>query len=213
MQAPYAEISRYLGYKGSAPDQQTKLLIDECYAELMQVATPRAVSKQLPAQTANNKVIICNHTIDSPKFAKHLGNIESVYLLCITLGIGVDKLLLTYSKTHVTKQVIMQACAAAAIEDFADQQEDEITKKVESQGLFTRKRFSPGYGDVSLEHQPWILNQTQATKLIGIELTDSLMLRPSKSVTAIIGVSKTKSCVVHKCDICTQTNCAYKQNN
>ena len=51
-------------------------------------------------------------------------------------------------------------------------------------------RFSPGYGDFDLKYQKDILEYLDANKKIGISLTDSLMMIPTKSITAIIGIKR-----------------------
>jgi cobalamin-dependent methionine synthase I len=51
-----------------------------------------------------------------------------------------------------------------------------------------RPRFSPGYGDLSLSVQSDLLNVLDARRNIGLTLSDSLMMIPQKSVTAIVGL-------------------------
>jgi len=51
----------------------------------------------------------------------------------------------------------------------------------------TRMRFSPGYGDLSLENQKLFFKALELEKM-GMKLTESLMMFPEKSVTAIAGV-------------------------
>ena len=51
-----------------------------------------------------------------------------------------------------------------------------------------RPRFSPGYGDLPLDFQKEFLKITDASRKLGISLNDSLLMSPSKSVTAIIGI-------------------------
>jgi hypothetical protein len=53
-----------------------------------------------------------------------------------------------------------------------------------------RPRFSPGYGDLPLELQRDIFRLLEPSRRIGVVLNDSLLMSPSKSVTAIIGIEK-----------------------
>ena len=68
---------------------------------------------------------------------------------------------------------------------------NELEEEVRGEGYYVRPRFSPGYGDFSLEVQSAFLEMTDATKLIGITLTDGGIMVPEKSVTAVIGLTKT----------------------
>lgn len=56
--------------------------------------------------------------------------------------------------------------------------------------MYVRPRFSPGYGDFALSHQEKFLNAINATKLIGITLSEGGIMIPEKSVSAIMGLSK-----------------------
>ena len=49
-------------------------------------------------------------------------------------------------------------------------------------------RFSPGYGDFSLEHQPALLSLLDTQRRIGLTLSEGGMMLPTKSVTAIVGI-------------------------
>ena len=49
-------------------------------------------------------------------------------------------------------------------------------------------RFSPGYGDLPLDVQRPLFAALDVPRKIGVSLTDSLLMAPSKSVSAIIGI-------------------------
>ena len=83
---------------------------------------------------------------------------------------------------------------------------------MEKEGLYARPRFSPGYGDFSLEHQKEITSILNTPKTIGLTVTDTLILAPAKSVTAIIGFSTTKQyCHKHGCEVCKKIDCEFRR--
>ena len=53
-------------------------------------------------------------------------------------------------------------------------------------------RFSPGYGAVPLSVQREFFNLLACEKLIGVCLTDTLLMTPTKSVTAFVGMKDRK---------------------
>ena len=57
-------------------------------------------------------------------------------------------------------------------------------------GCALRHRFSPGYGDLPLSVQPAFLAALDATRRLGITLTSSFLMVPTKSVTAFVGVAR-----------------------
>ena len=80
-------------------------------------------------------------------------------------------------------------------------------------GLYLRPRFSPGYGDFSIFHQKELLQMTDASKQIGLTMTDGYMLTPSKSITAVIGISsEAGECTVKGCEVCTKEDCVYRRS-
>ena len=50
-------------------------------------------------------------------------------------------------------------------------------------------RFSPGYGDFPFSQQRDFFDVLDITRRIGVSLTESGLMLPQKSVTALIGVS------------------------
>lgn len=63
-----------------------------------------------------------------------------------------------------------------------------INKEIRREGKkLTQKRYSPGYGDLLLTNQKIIYDILNLKKL-RIELTESYMLVPEKSVIAIAGI-------------------------
>ena len=85
-------------------------------------------------------------------------------------------------------------------------------QKMESEGWYLRPRFSPGYGDFSLNHQTEIISVLQCPKKIGLTLTDSLLMAPAKSVTAVIGLSRIKQpCHRHGCEVCEKKRLRFSQ--
>ena len=53
-----------------------------------------------------------------------------------------------------------------------------------------RSRFSPGYGDFSLTYQLDFDRILNMRNTLGITLNDALLMTPSKSITAVIGIPK-----------------------
>ena len=84
-----------------------------------------------------------------------------------------------------TKALVCDAIGSALIESFCNKLNKLLITKKEAVS-----RFSPGYGDFDISYQNIILEHLDANKKVGITLTDSMMMIPSKSVTAIIGLKK-----------------------
>ena len=110
---------------------------------------------------------------------------RDVVFLCGTIGAEFDAWQRRLSVTSAADALLSQQIGLDAVEAVIDGLEEEIREKVEVEGKRLLPRRSPGYGDLPLELSREIINCLDATKKIGVSITDSNLLVPSKSVTAI----------------------------
>ena len=85
--------------------------------------------------------------------------------------------------------VLLDAAGSAAIEAVCDAFCADLAAELAPWHL--TGRFSPGYGDYPLEEQKAVFRLLDVTRRIGVNLTESGLMIPQKSVTALIGVSDT----------------------
>ena len=123
----------------------------------------------------------------SKDLARHLGGCRSAFLACGTIGAPFDALQRRAAAMSAADAFILQAIGAAAIEAWMDSVEDEI-RQLLAPGESLAPRYSPGYGDYPLAAQRDILGILDAPRTVGVSLTESLLMVPSKSVSAVIGV-------------------------
>lgn len=182
------EVIRYLGYRAlHQPDEVVNKLIDQCISEMQQVLRPNLVWDEFELAVSENKCIVGGTEISSEKLAKNLSDCNRVIMLGATIGSEVDKLIRTTSFTDSAKACVLQATGAMFIEEFVNSFNNKIDLEAESSGKKTKQRFSPGYGDLSLETQKLFFKFLNCSK-IGLTLMDTLIMAPEKSVTAFIGI-------------------------
>lgn len=207
------EVFRYLGYRGREADLETKRLVEECVAELSGVAEVRVIMREFPLTIMEDGMIDCGcFQTNSKNLLKNLGGCSQVLLMAVTLGIGVDRLIVKYEKLQISKAVVMQAAAAALIEAHCNELCLKWKQEYGKKGLYLRPRYSPGYGDFPLSCQKAVLDGLDAGKRLGIRLTDGGLMVPTKSVTAVIGVSRAdEACSVEGCEACGNLGCAFRR--
>lgn len=125
---------------------------------------------------------------ESKYLARNLAGCSKVILIASTIGPVADNLIRRFTKLDAAKAAIMQAAGAMFIESYLDSFNAQLEKEAEEQGFKLHSRFSPGYGDVSLEIQRHFFSILPCTQRIGLTLTNSLVMAPEKSVTAFIGM-------------------------
>ena len=158
--------------------------VDLCIEEFNKVVKYRYAYLKVPVVFIGENV--CNlgfGNIESVNLCNVLKGCRYAIILAVTTGIGVDRLLNKFSVMSASKHFIADAVASAAAESFCDYMDDMLRENADKP-----HRFSPGYGDLSLEIQPDILGMLNASKNAGITINSSLLMTPVKSITAIMGV-------------------------
>ena len=208
MEFKQKEALRYLRAKPG--DKAAEILVDTVYLKLRNEVQARYVL-QKHAITADEAGVTldCGVRFHSRALALHLKGCDTVLLMGATLGSRVDAAIRRLALISVAEGAAAQAVAAALIESYCD----EVQAQAETDGLLQRPRFSPGYGDWPLEEQRQLFAVLNCAKRIGLTLTDGLMMAPSKSVTAIIGLSEDAGCVQNKCMTCSNINCPYRDTD
>ena len=113
-----------------------------------------------------------------------LKGVEVVFL-CGTIGAEFDAWQRRLSVTSAADALLSQQIGLEAVEAVMDDLEKKAKAEVEGEGRKLLPRKSPGYGDLPIELSRTILNELDAPRKIGVSITDSNLLVPSKSVTAV----------------------------
>ena len=177
------EILRYAG--GGGADA-----VGECLAEAESVLSYNVCFAETRISVKGDEIDLGFAAVRSRNLAKNLAGCGSAIIFAATVGVGIDRLIGKYNRLSPSKAVLLQAIGSERVEALCDAFESEIKSELkEARGkLAFRPRFSPGYGDLSLELQRDIFTLLDCPRQIGVTLGDSLLMSPSKSVTAIIGV-------------------------
>lgn len=175
------EISRYAG------GLEDKALILSCIKEIANKLVYKVCYRKFSLKTNENTLDASFAQITSADLAKTLRNCDGIILFAATVGIEIDRLIFKYGKISPLKALIFQAIGAERIEWLCDQ----FCKDLAKEETIT-SRFSPGYGDLPLEIQKDIFLALNCEKNIGLTLNDSMLMSPTKSVTAIVGIKNEK---------------------
>lgn len=204
------EILRYAGARDVTP--QVSALLEECLSEALGQLTYRVCWQKLPVVPAGDSLDLTFSGTTSEKLRRHLEGCGHIILFGATVGIGLDRLITRYGRTAPAKALLLQAIGAERIEALCDAFSQKIRQDSAAEGLHTTSRFSPGYGDLPLELQREIFRTLNCAGRIGLTLNDSLIMSPSKSVTAIIGVGNPCRNAATGCSGCTKTDCIHRRS-
>lgn len=182
-----AEAARYIGIR-TAPDEKTAELLDR-YEEIVRSRLMPAYvwrESQLAFSTEGVYLSGLSVPLTGNSIQKLLNGCVRAVVLAATVSAEADRLIRQLSVSDMAAAVVVDALCSAAIEQVCDKAEIEIFGDMPKEQR--TYRFSPGYGDLPIELQANLLNYLNAQRRIGLSCTDSYLLTPTKSVTAIIGV-------------------------
>lgn len=206
-----SEALRYLGAPHPGPElrQQAEALADELAAALQ----PRYVWAAYPLAREGDHFSLqgAGVTLSGATAERMLDGSEQAVLLACTLGARFDTLLRSAQARDMAEAVLLDALGSAFVEAGCDGAEDEIAARFPA--LYRTDRFSPGYGDLPLDLQPAVCAALNAQRRLGLTVTDSLLLNPVKSVTAVIGLSDApQPARIRGCGFCNfRENCQFRK--
>lgn len=180
------EIMRYAGVK--IPTPETDALLDECLALAKDKFVYKVCFCKIKIDMQEGFLTLGSIKTASNDLKKNLSGCKEAYIFAATVGFEIDRLVARFGAVSPAKALMLQAIGAERIESLCDAFNGEISALAKAEGKHTRPRFSAGYGDLPLEAQKDIFELLDCPKRIGVTLNESLLMSPTKSVTAIIGI-------------------------
>ena len=180
----FSEVARYSGEKNTT--RATFSLIEECFSEVRELLNCKVAYGVFPISLKAGQVDFPFGSFYSNDLEKCLSGCESALIFGATLGFAIDRFVNRYSISSPVKALIFDAIGSERVEALCDAFCTEFCGNDYSLTM----RFSAGYGDFDIECQKDIFRVLDLSKRIGVSLNDSMLMSPSKSVTAIVGIKK-----------------------
>ncbi len=181
------EIFRYMRVKN--PDSDLERLVNECLSEALAEISYKVCYTELPIRHMGACIDLSFTKTESCSLSHALSGCASIVLFAATLGVGADRLIMRYSSRNPARALILDAIFTERIEALCDAFCSDIKAEKAKEGKKTCPRFSAGYGDFPLEAQRAVFAALSPEKHIGLSLSETLLMTPTKSVTALIGIA------------------------
>lgn len=205
------ECLRYAGCNFKEASAEERQLFADCLAEIEGKLSYKVCWDRFLVKKEGASLDFGFTKVDSAGLAKNLEGCGEIILFAATIGLEIDRAIRRYTRLSPAKALFFQAIGAERIESLCDAFCEEQREELQAEGKFLKPRFSPGYGDLSLEMQRDIFRVLDCPRKIGLTLNESLLMSPSKSVTAIIGISGEEyQQEKNKCGVCQNSDCAYR---
>lgn len=197
---------KYVGIDSNQSDYYSVLKSLE--KDLVRISAIKKISREFEAKKVGEYYNLpqLGLTLKSKDIVKMFDNCDSMLFVALTLGMDIDKKIDCLQQTNVTDAMFFDALANVYVENMLNQYVLEIRQQYYKDRYFTLS-FSCGYGDLSIAYQQDFLQAVDAQKRVGIYMNDSFLLRPLKTITALIGISNIPQKTYQRCYYCTRKKC------
>ena len=172
------EVFRYA--RCPKPGEREEELLAAVRAEVEDKLSYRVCWCELAVKTEGDECSVGEMLLRSASLAKALEGCDRAVVFAATVGLELDRALIKYNRLDAAKALFLQALGAERVEALCD------AFCAEFEGA--KMRFSPGYGDCPLETQHAVFRLLDCPRKIGLTLNESLLMSPTKSVTAVVGL-------------------------
>jgi hypothetical protein len=158
-------------------------------------------------------VTVIERSLTTPEMGSKISKIfekaEKSALFVLTLGRGYEKIAETYRGDSLL-YYLTDVIASEYTEVIAHLVNRKIAEYASSLGLGSSNRYSPGYCGWKLSGQKALFSFFPPIPC-GIELTDSSLMKPVKSISGAVAIGRNIRFQKYDCGICKDEICLYRK--
>jgi cobalamin-dependent methionine synthase I len=211
-----AQVVKALGYQINKPLPAPEVLsrIEALLQQAKQFIKPAAIYSTKTFRLQDERIFYLDrNNFSAPKVGSVLASCSEVIIFLVTIGIDLEARVSEFIKRgDAFASIVFDSVGSVAAELTADWLQEKIERKLNPNEFCLTHRYSPGYCDWELQEQQKLLSLLEP-ELIGVELTESLMMKPRKSISGVFGILAKGSLAKAKnpCSLCAQKNCAHRR--
>lgn len=187
---------------------------ERALAEGLPLLTPRVAYEQLAVREVRHERILLENgqSLSGPLVAGQLKTAQNVVVLLCTVGRAIEELSLRTLESDPLHSLALYGVGSAAAEALSTAACRYFGEQAVRHGLLTTVPLSPGLEGWPVERgQPEIFRILDAAA-IGVELLPSLLMRPVKSTSLVVGMGKQVDTNARICDFCSRRyTCAFQE--
>lgn len=214
---PQTEVLRHMsGPNGRRSSRKTLNKIAAWSSHLENIVRPRLIySTRRIADCGRSNVTLPNGIVlKGTKLARAHRNCSSIVFFTATLGPAIDLEIRRLTQNNcLSDAFIIDTMGSVAVEQLVERFYQLMRSYFINQGKGVTLRFSPGYCDWPLQEQRKVFRLVKGD-LIGVQLTDSCLMTPQKSVSGIFGITKDVESgqkPYNPCSICGKLDCSARR--
>ncbi len=182
------EVLRYMR-AGKTCGENIEKLADEGIRRVCEAACCKVCYARLELNLLDEgNLMLGDILLRSKSLYKWLEGCREAFLFAASVGQSVDRVIRAAGASSPSLSLACDAAGSALVEEVCDVLNSKLDSIIRLEGGVTVKRFSAGYGDLDLTYQKNFSEALNTAKNIGACLTGGVMMSPTKTVTAIIGI-------------------------
>ena len=209
------ELAKLLGgQKKKSLPKSIRKKVRTARQKLNKLIKPSVHYRIVKPSAMDNDVVQLDETVEfsSTQLAKTLKNAEEIVCFVGTIGTSVEnEINRLLGKQQLAEAYILDAMASVAVENMIDRFQNLMEKRFSSEERAVTLRFSPGYCDWPVTQQKKLFNIFNP-KQLNVELLDSCLMKPRKSVSGVFGINPQESESYNPCRDCPTRRCESRRN-
>ena len=207
------EISSFMGL-GNTPDEPFSGMIDKAMELLSENKNIEGGYVIKPVADLSNKegsITIENESFKTGRMiTSFLRGSEYAALFTCTAGIEVEKWSNKYKEGgDLVMSYVIDATGSLLVEGAMDVVYNKLKALTASNNLYITNRYSPGYCEWKVADQQKLFSFLPEG-FCNINLSESSLMSPVKSVSGIVGIGKSVAHRGYICDSCSSKDCVYR---
>ncbi len=201
------QIEHVLQGQGIDPARASAKLVEQAQAILADVdplLEPAALYGTLPVSDFQHRQVdFAGGRFEGELVTRALAGASEISVALCTIGPRLDERVAELMDDDVMRAVVLDGAGVAAIRQVSDAVTERINDAIKSRGLNAGMKAQPGQEGWPIEQQRVIFGLLTADR-VNVQLTESCLMLPRKSVTFVIGGGKDMSEDAVPCDFCTK---------
>ena len=199
-----------IGYaRDFEPSARLVALVTKCVERAQQFVRPSYsyVIGDIESVCGSQVMLEDGVTFQSNVLAQLLVRAEKAAVFVLTIGHHLEDKANQLARDGLMLQAtVLDAIGSQLTGRLADLVVDEIDDLARAQGFAISRRFSPGYCDWDVSQQKMLFRVLKSS-CAGIELTDSCLMVPRKSLSGVIGIGYDDVAKYNPCPACDRYCC------
>ena len=182
--------------------------------KLKKLIKPSLHYRIVKPSVTDNAAVQLNETVEftSAKLAQTLKNAEKMVCFVGTIGNDVEnEINRLLGNQKLADAYILDSMGSVAVENMIDRFQELMENRFSAEDRTVTLRFSPGYCDWPVTQQKKLFNIFDP-KQLDVELLDSCLMKPRKSISGVFGITPQESVSYNPCRDCPTRSCDSRRN-